>query len=80
MSVAEIFRAQLASRGDSRFGENVTLPFTIYLYMLPQALQTACAAWLDDTDGAVYNRLVGGLQTKTSEENIALWRLTRTCA
>lgn len=78
MSVAEIFRAQLASRGDSRFGENVTLPFTIYLYMLPQALQTACAAWLGDTDGAVYNRLVGGLQTKTGEENIALWRLART--
>ena len=45
---------------------------------LPQALQTACAAWLGDTDGAVYNRLVGGLQTKTSEENIALWRLART--
>ena len=76
-SVEEIFAAQLASRDGSRFGENVVLPFTIYLFMLPQALRTLCAAWLDDEDGEIYNRLVGGLQTKTSEENIAVWRLSR---
>ncbi|MGI9621973.1 MAG: PEP/pyruvate-binding domain-containing protein, partial [Acidimicrobiales bacterium] len=77
MTVAEIFQAQLDSRGESRFGENVTLPFTIYLFLLPQALQTACAAWLDDEDGRLYNRLVGGLQTKTSEENQAVWSLAQ---
>jgi rifampicin phosphotransferase len=75
-SVREIFASQVASRTGSRFGENVVLPFTIYLYLLPQALQTVCAAWLDD-DGAIYNRLVGGLQTKTGEENIAVWELSR---
>ena len=34
-TVEEIFAAQLASREGSRFGENVVLPFTIYLFMLP---------------------------------------------
>ena len=76
-TVEEIFAAQLASREGSRFGENVVLPFTIYLFMLPQALRTLCAAWLDDGDGELCNRLMGGLQTKTSEENIAVWRLSR---
>lgn len=74
LSVAEMFRAQVASRGDSRFGENVTLPFTIYLYLLPQALATACRRWLDD-DGSIARRLVGGLGTKTAEENQAVWDL-----
>ena len=69
--VAELFQAQLDSRGDSRFGENVVLPFTIYLYLLPAALQTLCRTWFGDEDGAIYHRLLGGLQTKTAEENIA---------
>ncbi len=77
-SVAEIFAAQIASRKGSRFGENVILPFTIYLFVLPAALQTLCASWFGDTDGTTYNRLVAGLQTKTGEENIAVWRLSRT--
>jgi pyruvate,water dikinase len=76
-TVEEIFAAQLASREGSRFGENVVLPFTIYLFMLPQALRMLCALWLDDSDGQICNRLMGGLQTKTSEENIAVWRLSR---
>jgi phosphohistidine swiveling domain-containing protein len=75
LTVAEIFAAQLASRSESKFGENVILPFTIYLFMLPAALQTLCQVWFDD-DGGIYNRLVGGLQTKTAEENAALWDLT----
>jgi pyruvate,water dikinase len=77
LSVEEIFAAQAASRTGSRFGENVVLPFTIYLFMLPQALQTTCRQWLDDHDGRIYNRLVGGLQTKTGEENVAVWELSR---
>jgi len=76
-SVEEIFKAQLESRKDSRFGENVILPFSIYLYMLPQALQLVCAKWLGDSNGTIYNQLVGGLQSKTSEENIAVWALSR---
>lgn len=78
-SVAELFEAQSASRGDSRFGGNVCLPFTIYLYLLPSALEIVCQEWLDD-DGTIYNRLVGGLQTKTSEENIAVWALAESIA
>ena len=77
-SVEEIFAGQVASRKGSRFGENVILPFTIYLFMLPLGLKALCAAWLDDEDGSIYNRLVSGLMTKTSEENIELWHLTRT--
>ena len=76
-SVEQIFAGQLASRHGSRFGENVILPFTIYLYVLPGALKTLCAAWLGDSDGTLVNRLVAGLQTKTGEENIAVWRLSR---
>jgi pyruvate,water dikinase len=76
-SVEEIFAAQIRSRAGSRFGENVVLPFTIYLFVLPAALQTLCATWLGDADGSTYNRLVGGLQTKTGEENIAVWKLSR---
>lgn len=76
-SVEEIFAAQLESRRGSRFGENVVLPFTIYIYALPPALRWLCAQWLGDTDGTLYNRLVAGLQTKTGEENIAVWRLSR---
>lgn len=76
-SVEEIFAAQLASRSGSRFGENVVLPFTIYLFVLPAALETLCERWLDDEDGRIYSRLVGGLQTKTGEENIAVWKLSR---
>ena len=76
-SVEEIFAAQVASRGESRFSENVVLPFTIYIYLLPPALQYLCRTWLGDEDGSVYGRLVGGLETKTSEENVAIWRLSR---
>ncbi len=76
-SVDEILDEQMTSHTDSKFGENVTLPFTIYLYVLPAALEALCQAWLDDNDARIYNRLVGGLQTKTAEENIALWRLSR---
>ncbi len=76
-SVAEIFAGQVASRAGSRFGENVILPFTIYLFMLPQSLNALCRSWLDD-DGTIANRLVAGLETKTSEENIEVWHLSRT--
>ena len=76
-SVAEIFAGQIASRAGSRFGENVILPFTIYLFMLPQSLNALCRSWLDD-DGTIANRLVAGLETKTSEENIEVWHLSRT--
>lgn len=76
-TVEEIFAAQLESRKGSRFGENVVLPFTIYIYALPPAFRWLCNEWLGDNDGLIYNRLVSGLQTKTGEENIALWNLSR---
>jgi len=77
-SVEDIFTAQVASRKGSHFGENVVLPFTIYLFMLPAALKTLCATWLDDEDGTINNRLLAGLKTKTGEENNDVWRLSRT--
>ena len=77
-TVAEMFAAQLASRQGSRFGENVVLPFTIYLFTLPQSLKALCASWLGDHDGRIYGRLLAGIRTKTGEENLALWQLSRT--
>lgn len=76
-TVEEIFAGQIESRQGSRFGENVVLPFTIYLFMLPQSLRFLCESWLGDEDGTVYGRLLAGVTTKTSEENFALWRLSR---
>lgn len=75
-TVQQIFDAQRASRRGSRFGENVALPFTIYLFVLPQALRTLCASWLDD-DGTLADLLLTGIRSKTSEENERLWELSR---
>lgn len=78
LNVEEIFAAQLESRGDTKFGLNVAMAFTVYVYFIPQGLQTVCEAWLEDKNGKVFGGLLGGLQSKTSEENIALWQLSRT--
>ena len=75
-SVEEIFAAQIASRVGSRFGENVILPFTVYLFVLPAALQTLCAAWFDDADGSVYNRLAGGHARRLHDEFMGTSRAT----
>jgi pyruvate,water dikinase len=74
-SVRQIYEAEVKGRGDSAFGENVVLPFSIYLYVLPAALKTLCASWLNDRDGKISGALVSGLSTKTGEENIAIWKL-----
>jgi pyruvate,water dikinase len=66
-------------RGDSKFFPNVVLPFTVYLYIMSPALEALCAAWFDD-DGTIYSSLVGGIQSKTTEENVALWTLSRSFA
>jgi len=76
-SVEQIFAGELECQKESRFRENVVPPFTICLYVLPGALRTLCAEWLGDADGVIYNRLVAGLKTKTGEENIAVWKLSR---
>ncbi|MCC6381980.1 MAG: hypothetical protein IT304_05690 [Dehalococcoidia bacterium] len=76
-TLAEIADVEVRANAGSDFGTNVTLPFTVYLYVLPAALRELCRRWCGDTDGRIYNRLVAGLHTKTSEENIALWRLSR---
>ena len=59
------------------FGDNVTLAFTIYLYFLPQTLKAICEKALDDKDGKIFSNLYAGQHTKTSEENIAVWKLSR---
>jgi pyruvate,water dikinase len=73
--VREIFETEIRAMGDSEFSQNVALPFTIYLFVLPAALRTLCAQLFDDTEQRVYNSLVSGLFTKTSEENVAVWKL-----
>jgi pyruvate,water dikinase len=74
-SVREIFETEVRAVGDSEFGANVTLPFTIYLFVLPAALRTLCAQLFGDEDERIYTSLVSGLFTKTSEENVAVWKL-----
>ena len=76
-SFREILATEVKARGDSEFGDNVTLPFTIYLYFLPQTLKYICEEAFDDKDGRIYNNLYAGQHTKTSEENIAVWELSR---
>jgi phosphohistidine swiveling domain-containing protein len=76
-SVREIFDTEIRAIGDSEFGANVTLPFTIYLFVLPAALRTLCAQLFDDQDERIYTALVSGLFTKTSEENVAVWKLAQ---
>ncbi|MDQ2650473.1 MAG: PEP-utilizing enzyme, partial [Actinomycetota bacterium] len=49
----------------------------VYLYIMSPALEALCRAWFDDEDGTIYTSLVGGSQSKTTEENIALWELSR---
>lgn len=77
-SVQEILATQVRANEGSGFGTNVVLPFTIYLYVLPAALRKLCEVWCEDESGQIYNALVAGLQTKTSEENVAVWKLSRT--
>jgi pyruvate,water dikinase len=76
-SPKEILATQMRAAEGSEFGTNVVLPFTIYLYVLPAALRKLCELWCDDEDGQIYNHLLAGLHTKTSEENIAVWKLSR---
>jgi pyruvate,water dikinase len=76
-STAEILATRQQARDASGFLANTMLPFTIYLYVLPAALRTALERWCDDESQTLYNRLSAGLSTKTSEENIALWTLSR---
>ncbi|MBI1180368.1 MAG: hypothetical protein GC201_07400 [Alphaproteobacteria bacterium] len=73
--VREIFETEIRAMGDSEFSANVTLPFTIYLFVLPAALRTLCEQLFGDADQRIYNSLVSGLFTKTSEENVAVWKL-----
>ena len=75
-SVDDIVQQEMTIHGESKFYPNVVLPFTIYLYILTPALEALCRAWFDD-DGTICTSLIGGIQSKTTEENVALWDLSR---
>ncbi len=76
-STEEILATRQKARDASGFLSNTILPFTIYLYVLPAALRTGLERWCDDTSHTLYNQLSAGLNTKTTEENIATWALSR---
>jgi phosphohistidine swiveling domain-containing protein len=76
-STEEILATRQQARDASGFLANSILPFTIYLYVLPAALRTVLERWCDDASHTLYNRLSAGLNTKTGEENIATWALSR---
>ena len=61
----------------SRFNENVIMPFGVYLGLLPPLLQYLLERWCGDKDMQLYGRLMAGLHTKTSEENLAVWGLAQ---
>jgi pyruvate,water dikinase len=79
-TVEDIVNEQMTLRGESKFFPNVVLPFTVYLYIMSPALEALCHAWFDDADGTIFTSLVGGIQSKTTEENVALWELSRSLA
>ena len=78
MSATELFDYEIEAKGDSQFLQSAVLPFTIYLFVLPAALRTLCESWLGDKDQKLYGALISGLSTKTGEENIAIWELSKT--
>jgi rifampicin phosphotransferase len=73
----EILATRETAVKNSGFRRNVVMPFNVYLYFLPAALRTALEKWCRDQTHEEYNRLSAGLHTKTSEENKAVWRLSR---
>ena len=62
--------------GKSEMEASVGTPFNWYLYWLPHGLQTMCEMWLGD--GNLFSHLVSGMETPTSEQNNAVWELSRT--
>lgn len=76
-STHEILQTRQSLREQSGFLSNTILPFTIYLFVIPAAMRTALRAWCDDGSGTLYNALSAGLHTKTTEENIKIWELSR---
>ncbi|MFO1375761.1 MAG: PEP/pyruvate-binding domain-containing protein [Steroidobacteraceae bacterium] len=56
---------------------NVAMPFNHYLYWLPHGLQKLCALWCEDHDASIFATLTSGLHTRFSDQNSAIWRLSR---
>jgi pyruvate,water dikinase len=76
-SVGELFLTLLRGREGNELDENVALPFNFYLYVLPHGLRKLCELWCEDEDGQIFSRLVSGQQTPTTEQNTAVWELSR---
>jgi phosphohistidine swiveling domain-containing protein len=76
-STEEILETRRKGHQASGFRRNVTLPFSIYLYFLQSAMKLALERYCGDHDGRLANHLSAGLHTKTTEENIAVWKLSR---
>lgn len=76
-STEEILATRQKARDASGFLSNTMLPFTIYLFVIPAAMRAALAKWCDDESGTLANQLSAGLHTKTTEENIKIWALSR---
>ncbi len=83
-TVKEIIAAATRSGEILRAGDhvvlleaNVAMPFNHYLYWLPHGLQKLCALWCDDHDASIFATLTSGLHTRFSDQNSAIWRLSR---
>jgi phosphohistidine swiveling domain-containing protein len=79
-SAREMTDLQFNLRIETGFATNVCLPFSVYLFFLPTAFKLLCRDWLDDEDGKTYGALISGLASKTSDENIAIWKLAKVLA
>jgi pyruvate,water dikinase len=76
-SVGELFMTLLRGREGNQLDENVALPFNFYLYVLPHGLRKLCEMWCDDEDSSLFGALIAGQKTPTSEQNDAIWQLSR---
>jgi len=76
-SAKELFLTLVQGRRENELDENVALPFNFYLYVLPHGLKKLCEMWCDDEEGRVFSCLIAGQHTPTSEQNIAVWELSR---
>ena len=76
--LATFDRAMAENGYKDNFKENILMPFSVYMGTLQVLLQKLLARWCGDKNLQLYSHLVAGLHTKTSEESLAVWKLSRT--
>lgn len=71
-------RAMVENGYEKNFKENIAMPFAVYMGTLQVLLQRLLERWCGDKDLQLYSQLLAGLHSKTGEESVAVWNLSRT--